>query len=115
MSSKYAKIRRTPTFISAYGELRIYLRKSSPLAYLALPQAMQTILDVIDRHPRGWPIRHKQLGGLDREFHLAVISIAYRRLHVRYYVDDDAGLSHLLAIWVDGHDEPKYEVDHTNH
>jgi len=32
--------------------------------------------------------------------------IAYRRLHLRYLVDGD--IAHLLAIWVDGHDEPDY-------
>ena len=111
---KHQSIRRTPTFISAYTELRSYLKESSPMAFLALPQGMKTVLDVIDDHPRGWPVKRKKLGGVDIEFHLAIVSIAYRRLHVRYCVDDN-DLSHLLAVWVDGHDEPSYIVDSLNH
>ena len=110
MSGRFLKIRRTPTFLAAYGDLRSYLRRSSPLAYLALPQAMETVLNVIDHHPHGWPVRRKNLGGVEREFHLAVINIAYRRLHIRYFVDD-AGFSHLLVVWVDGQDEPKYQSE----
>lgn len=110
MAGKYRKIRRTPTFIAAYAELRSYLRKSSPLAYFALPSAMKTILDVIDSHPHGWPVKRKRLGGVEHEFHLAIIDIAYRRLHVRYFVDAEE-VSHLSAIWVDGHDEPKYVIN----
>jgi hypothetical protein len=44
----------------------------------------------------------------------AVIDIAYRRLHVRYHVDPD-GISYLLAVWVDGHDEPNYSIPEPNH
>ena len=114
MVQKYQRIRRTPTFISAYIDLRSYLKKSSPMAHLALPQGMMTILDVIDSHPRGWPVRRKKLGGVEREFHLAIVSISYRKLHVRYFVDDN-NFSNLLAVWVDGHDEPAYVIDSLNH
>jgi hypothetical protein len=107
MSNKYQKIKRTPSFIAAYSEMRAYLKRSSPMAYLALPSAMETILDVIDMHPRSWPIKRKLLAGVECEFHLAIINIAYRRLHIRYLVDND-GMSYLLATWVDGHDEPNY-------
>jgi hypothetical protein len=107
MFKKYRKIRRTPTFIADYSELRVYLRHSSPLAFLALPGAMETILDVIDTSPHGWPIKRKRIGEVEYIFHLAIIDIAYRRLHVRYFVDDD-GVSHLSTVWVDGHDEPNY-------
>lgn len=107
MAGKYLKIRRTLTFIAAYSEMRSYLKRSSPLAFLALPSAMKTILDVIDNHPRSWPIKRKCLGGVEEEFHLAIVDIAYRRLHVRYYVDTE-NVSYLLAVWVDGHDEPNY-------
>jgi len=109
MPKKYPKIRRTPSFIAAYSELRAYLKRSSPVAFLALPSAMETVLDVIDAHSRSWPIRRKRLGGVEYEFHLAIVELAYRRLHVRYLVDDD-NVSYLLAAWVDGHDEPKYTV-----
>lgn len=114
VTSKYQKIHRTPTFISAYAELRSYLKKSSPMAFLALPQGMKTVLDVIDNHPRGWPVKRKELGGVAIEFHLAIVSISYRRLHVRYCVNDN-GFSYLLAVWVDGHDEPHYIIDSLNH
>lgn len=114
MSGNYRKIRRTPTFIAAFDGLRTYLRRTSPLAYYALPSAMQTILDVIDSHPHAWPIKRKNLEGSERVFHLAVIDIAYRRLHVRYHVDAD-GISILLAVWVDGHDEPNYSIPEQNH
>jgi hypothetical protein len=114
MGKKYQKIRQTPTFISAYSELRSYLKTSSPLAFLALPQGMKTVLNVIDDHPRGWPVRRKNLGGVALEFHLAIVSIAYRRLHIRYHVDVN-DVSHLLAVWVDGHDEPRYLMDSFNH
>lgn len=107
MTNRYAKIRMTPTFRATYSELRSYLRQSSPLAFLALPPAMKIILDVIDDHPRGWPIKRKLLGETEHEFHLAVVDIAYRRLHVRYYVDED-NVSYLSAVWVDGKDEPRY-------
>lgn len=110
MALKYQKIRRTPTFITAYSSLRERLRKSSPLAYFALPTAMLTILDVIDRHPKSWPVKRKVFGGVEREFHLAITAIAYRRLHVRYYVDAEE-VSHLLAVWVDGQDEPQYSMN----
>lgn len=107
MTAKYRKIRRTPTFITAYWELRAYLRESSPVAFFALPAAMTTILDVIERHPRAWPVRLKSLGGVECEFHLAVVDLAYRRIHLRYRVDADE-ISYLLAVWVDGQDEPHY-------
>jgi len=84
--------------------------RSSPLAFLALPSAMETILDVIDRHPRSWPVKRKRLSGVEYEFHLAIINIAYRRLHIRYLIDDE--VSYLLAAWVDGHDEPNYTTNH---
>lgn len=113
ITRKYQKIRRTPTFITAYAELRSYLKKSSTMAFMALPQGMSTVLNVIDNHPRGWPIRRKRLGDVDIEFHLAIVSISYRRLHVRYCVDDN-DCTHLLAVWVDGHDEPSYVIDSLN-
>ena len=96
--------------MAAYSEMRSYLRESSPLAFLALPSALKTILDVIDNQPRSWPIRRKRLGGVEHEFHLAIIDIAYRRLHIRYFVDSE-DVSHLSAVWVDGHDEPRYITD----
>ncbi|MFZ3209295.1 MAG: hypothetical protein WA140_10735 [Geobacteraceae bacterium] len=107
MTRNYPKIRRTPSFIAAYSEMRSYLRRSSPLAFMALPSAMDIMLDVIDRHPRSWPIKRKHFGGVEYEFHLAIIDLAYRRLHLRYFVDKD-DVSYLLAVWVDGHDEPDY-------
>ena len=70
---------------------------------------MEMVLDVIDAHSRSWPIRRKCLGGVEYEFHLAVVELAYRRLPVRYLVDND-NVSYLLAVWVDGNDEPKYTV-----
>lgn len=77
---------------------------------MALPLAMKTILDIIDAHPRGWPLRRKDIGGVTVEFHLAIVSIAYRQLHLRYFVDN-ADNAHLLAIWVDGQDEPDYRLE----
>jgi hypothetical protein len=76
---------------------------------MALPSAMGIILDVIDRQPRSWPIKRKQFGGVGYEFHNAIIDLAYRRLHLRYFVDNDDA-SYLLAVWVDGHDEPDYTI-----
>ncbi|MCD6526739.1 MAG: hypothetical protein J7K75_07105 [Desulfuromonas sp.] len=110
MKSKYQQIRRTPTFIKEYSRLRSYLDQSSPLAFQALSQAMTTILETIDAHPRSWPRQRRQIGGNEFEFHLAVMSIAYRHLHLRYFVDD-SGICYLAAIWVDGHDEPKYSIN----
>jgi len=68
---------------------------------------MKTILDVIDANPQAWPVKRKRISGMDLVFHLAVVDIAYRHLHVRYFVDEN-GISHLLNTWVDGHDEPSY-------
>lgn len=107
MAGKYRNIRRTPTFIATFSELRSHLREKSPVAYLALPSAMATILDVIEKHPRAWPVKRKMLGGVQHEFHLAIVDLAYRRIHVRYYVDDN-GICYLLASWMDGQDEPNY-------
>lgn len=107
MARKYLNIRQTPAFKAAFSGIRSYLRRSSPLSFLALPSAMETILDVIDGNPRSWPIKRKHLGESDVEFHLAVVSIAYRRLHIRYFVDT-AEVAYLAAIWVDGNDEPNY-------
>lgn len=107
MGIKYVNIRRTPTFIHAYSEMRDYLKRSSPLAFLALPQAMTTILDVMNANPHAWPIKRKKIDGIEYVFHLAIIDIAYRRLHVRYFVDSSE-VSHLAAVWVDGCDEPNY-------
>ena len=104
---KYSNIRVTPAFEAAYTDLAGYLQRSSPLAFMALPAAMTTILDTIDNHPYAWPIRRKAIGDREVEFHLAIIPLAYRRLHLRYLVDREK-LAHLLAIWVDGNDEPKY-------
>jgi len=70
---------------------------------------MTTILDTIAASPRSWPLKRKSIGGIEYAFHLAIISIAYRRLHLRYFVDD-ADICYLAAIWVDGHDEPKYST-----
>lgn len=109
MKSKYQQIRRTPTFIREYSRLRSYLHQSSPLAFQVLPQAMTTILDTIDAHPRSWPRKRKLIGDVEYEFHLAIMSIAYRRLHLRYFVDD-SDVCCLAAIWVDGHDEPQYSI-----
>jgi len=77
------------------------------VAYRALPQALTTILEVMTNHPQGWPIKRKNLAGKEVIFHLAVTDIAYRRLHVRYYVDENA-ICHLLTTWIDGQDEPRY-------
>lgn len=110
MAARHKNIRRTPGFIADYAEIRSHLRARSPVAYRALPQAMATILNVIERHPCGWPIRRKNLAGTENEFHLAIVDIAYRRIHVRYYVDDD-GFSYLLTVWLDGQDEPRYIID----
>ena len=107
MVPKYKQIRRTPTFIKEYSRLRSYLHQSSPLAFQALPQAMTTILDTIDAHLRSWPRKRRPIGGNEYEFHLAIMSIAYRRLHLRYFVDG-SDVCHLAAIWVDGNDEPNY-------
>ena len=109
MASKYKNIHRTQTFITAFSELRTHLREKSPVAYLALPSAMATILDVIEKHPRAWPVKRKMLEGVQHEFHLAIMDLAYRRIHVRYYVDED-GICYLLTAWVDGQDEPKYII-----
>ena len=70
---------------------------------------MTTILDTLNAHPRSWPRKRKQIAGTEYEFHLAIMSIAYRRLHLRYIVDG-SDVCHLAAIWVDGHDEPKYSI-----
>jgi len=107
MSGKYVRIRNTPTFLAAYSDIREYLRRKSPSAYRALPSAMTTILDVMAEHPRAWPVKRKILGGVEQEFHLAVKDIAYRRLHVRYFVDEE-DICYLLAAWIDGQDEPRY-------
>jgi len=109
MASRYNNIRRTPTFLAAFSEIRTHLRAASPAAYCALPSAMATILDVIAKHPQAWPVKRKMLGGVEHEFHLAIMDLAYRRIHVRYYVDDD-GTCHLLAAWIDGQDEPTYII-----
>jgi hypothetical protein len=109
MAGKYDKIRRTPTFIAAFSELRTHLREKSPVAYLALPSAMATILDIIEKHPRAWPVKRKMLGGNQHEFHLAIMDLAYRRIHVRYNVDDN-GICYLLTAWIDGQDEPSYII-----
>jgi hypothetical protein len=68
---------------------------------------MQIIIDVIDNNPHGWPIRRKTIEGNELGFHLAVVNIAYRKLHVRYFVDSGS-VAHLAAVWVDGNDEPTY-------
>lgn len=104
---KYARIRVTPVFEKAYAELSGYLKKSSPMAFLVLPSAMATILDTIENNSRAWPIRRKAIGDKEIEFHLAIVPLAYRRLHLRYLVDEKEFV-HLLALWVDGHDEPTY-------
>jgi hypothetical protein len=71
---------------------------------------MTTILDVMAEHPRAWPVKRKILGGLEQEFHLAVKDIAYRRLYVRYFVDEE-DICYLLAVWIDGQDEPRYIIE----
>jgi hypothetical protein len=108
MPRKYTRIRRTPSFLAAFSEIRAYLQRSSPAAFLELPTGMQIILDVIDANPRSWPIRQKTIEGRELIFHLAVVNIAYRKLHIRYFVDADM-ISHLAAIWVDGNEEPTYQ------
>jgi len=105
--SKYSRINVTPVFETAYAEIADYLKISSPLAFMALPAAMTTILDTIDAHPYAWPVRRKIIGNREVEFHLAIVPVAYRRLHLRYRVDKEKSV-YLLAIWVDGHDEPTY-------
>jgi hypothetical protein len=109
MARNYKNVRRTPTFIVAFSEIRAHLREKSPVAYLALPSAMTAILDVIEKHPRAWPVKRKVLSGIQHEFHLAIVDLAYRRIHVRYYVDED-GVCHLLTAWIDGQDEPNYII-----
>ncbi len=106
---KYSRIRQTPAFVAAYTEIRSYLRRSSPAAYMELPGSMRIILDAIDAHPHCWPIRRKKIEGYDLVFHLAVVAIAYRKLHIRYFVDRD-GIAYLAAVWVDGNDEPSYTL-----
>lgn len=110
MSQKYNRIRRTSTFLLAFSNIRKHLQSKSPAAYRALPSAMTTILDVMAEHPRAWPIKRKMLAGVEQEFHLAVMDIAYRRLHVRYYVDEH-DVCYLLAAWIDGQDEPSYIIE----
>ena len=114
MAAKYKNIRRTSGFIADYAEISSRLRARSPVAHRALPQAMTAILDVIERHPRGWPIRRKTLAGAEYEFHLAIAAVAYRRIHVRYYVDD-SDISYLQTAWIDGQDEPNYVIDTDTH
>jgi hypothetical protein len=108
MAASYKNIRRTPGFIADYIEIREHIKQYNPVAYQALPNAMKTILDVIDNHPHGWPVKRKKLAGTDYIFHLAIVNIAYRRLHVRYFVDDQQ-ICHLLTAWIDGQDEPRYQ------
>jgi hypothetical protein len=110
VAGKYARIRSTPTFLAAYAEIRGYLRRHSPAAYCALPAAMTTILEVMAEHPRAWPVKRKRLGGVEQAFHQAVKDIAYRRLHVRYVVAED-DICYLVAVWVDGQDEPRYIME----
>lgn len=110
MAGKYDRIRSTPTFMAAYAKIRLYLQQKSPAAYLALPGAMASILGVMVEHPQAWPVKRKRLGGIEYEFHLAVKDIAYRRLHVRYLVDERE-ICYLLAVWVDGQDEPRYIIE----
>jgi len=105
--SKYSRINVTPAFETAYAAIADYLKTSSPLAFMALPAAMTTILDTIDSHPYAWPVRRKTIGAREVEFHLAIVPVAYRRLYLRYSVDTEESV-YLLAIWVDGHDEPTY-------
>jgi len=105
--SRYSRINVTPVFEIAYAELADYLKTSSPLAFMALPAAMTTILDTIDSHPYAWPVRRKIVGDREVAFHLAIVPVSYRRLHLRYLVDTEKSV-YLLAIWVDGHDEPTY-------
>jgi len=50
------------------------------------------------------------LGRVEQEFHLAIQDIAYRRLHVRYSVDE-RDVCYLLTAWVDGQDEPAYIIE----
>jgi hypothetical protein len=109
---KYPSIKRTPTFIAAYADLREYLRRSSPMAYIALPSAMETVFSVINMFPKGWPNRRSRIADQDVEFRVAIVNIAYRRLHVRYLVsNEEPVVCRLVAVWVDGHDEPSYQMD----
>ena len=110
MAQKYGRIRETPTFLAAYSDIRKNLRLRSPAAYLALPSAMTAILDVMEEYPRAWPAKRKILRGVEREFHLAIKDIAYRRLHVRYLVRE-SDICYLMAVWVDGQDEPSYILE----
>lgn len=110
MAGKYDHILSTPTFTSAYSHIREYLQRKSPAAYCALSSAMTTILDVIAEHPRAWPVKRKILGDVEYEFHHAVKNIAFRRLHVRYYVDEK-DICYLLAAWIDGQEEPNYIIE----
>jgi len=109
MPTKYGRIRRTATFLEDYAQIRMRLQRSSPLAYQALPYAMKTILDFINKFPRGMPVRYMNIEGVDVEFHLAIVDIAHRRLHVRYYVDE-CDVSFLMVAWIDGDDEPDYDL-----
>lgn len=109
MFQKYPQIRPTEFFVEGYTDLRFKLKKSSPMAYRALPHGINNILAVIDSHPHGWPVKRKNIGGFDLEFHLAIVNISYRKLHVRYIVEEKDMCS-LLAIWIDGQDEPNYTI-----
>jgi len=106
-TGRYTRIKRTSSFMAAYSEIRSYLQRSSPAAFLELPSGMQIILDAIEANPRCWPARRKIIEGCELAFHLAIVGIAYRKLHVRYFVDSD-NIAYLSAIWVDGNNEPLY-------
>lgn len=110
MATKYRRIRVTPAFHDAYSEIRESLRRYSPAAYRKLPAAMTAILDVIEEHPRAWPVKRRMINGANLEYYLAIKNIGYRRIHVRYLVNK-RDVCYLLAAWVDGQDEPRYIID----
>jgi hypothetical protein len=113
MTKKYSRIRRLPAFVEDYVVIRARLRGSSPRAYLALPGAMRSIIDFISMFQLGMPVRRINIGGEDIEFHLAIVNIAHRKLHVRYHVDTH-GICYLMTAWIDGDDEPDYDLSFLN-
>lgn len=73
---RYGKIRRTPVFRSAYTTLRTHLREKSLAPYFALPPTLTAILDIIEKHPRAWPLRRVVMDGVEDEIHVPVMDLA---------------------------------------
>jgi hypothetical protein len=108
-SNKYLHIKRLPTFNVTYKSLRDYLKRINLTAYLELPNGLTIILDAIELSRHGWPIKRVKMGRKEEQFHLAVVDIGTRTLHVRYHVDSN-DCAHLLVAWVDGNDTPPYQL-----